>query len=400
MTSDIPHPDYLVVGGGMAADAAVKAILERDAGADILMLSEEESLPYARPPLTKDLWTSPNTTPADIMLDPEPYGGDGVKVRLSTRVDKIDRAAKRVIDHHGREYGYSKLLLATGGSPRKLPGDQQGVIYFRTLQHYRELQEKVALNQRIAVIGSGFLGNEIAASLSMRKCGVVQILPGNGVGSGIYPQGLSQHLSEIYRGHGIELIPGQRAHHLERSGDHVVVCARERGKYAADSVVAALGITPNVHLAEACGLEVDDGVKVNARLQTRDPDIYAAGDVATVYRAALGRHARVEHEDNALGMGKAAGTSMAGGDVSYDDTPMFYSDLFDDGFEAVGNVNASLDMYEDWSEPHKKGVVYYLRNGSVEGVLMWNVWGQTDKARDLIADDRPVTPAELKGKIR
>jgi|GEM_PF-2463493 len=280
MTHKTHTSTYIVIGGGMAGDAAIKSLLNEQPDADITLISSEDTLPYARPPLTKGLWTDPETRPGDIMLTPDTYG-DSVTVRLARQVEEIDREARRLIDDQGDEYTYEKLLLATGGRPRELPGEKDGVIYFRTLQDYRDLQRKVALNQRIGVIGSGFIGNELAASLSGQECEVFMILPGKGIGAGYFPAGLSHHLNERYREAGVDLVPEQRASRIERSGDHLVICTEEGGRYAADSVVAGLGIEPNLSLAEHGGLEIDGGVKVDARLRTSDPHIYAAGDIAS-----------------------------------------------------------------------------------------------------------------------
>ena len=167
----------------------------------------------------------------------------------------------------------------------------------------------------------------------------------------------------------------------------------------ADAVVAGIGIQPNVELAQAAGLEVDNGIRVDRGLRTSHPDIYAAGDVANFYNPALDQRLRVEHEDNANTMGRLAGQAMAGRTVSYDHLPSFYSDLFELGFEAVGEVDARLETVADWKEPYREGVVYYLRDGRVRGVLLWNVWEQVDSARKLIAEAGPFRAEDLRGRL-
>jgi 3-phenylpropionate/trans-cinnamate dioxygenase ferredoxin reductase component len=166
-----------------------------------------------------------------------------------------------------------------------------------------------------------------------------------------------------------------------------------------DGVVAGIGIAPNVELAQQAGLQVDNGIIVDAALRSSDPNIYAAGDVAAFHNSALGRRLRVEHEDNALTMGRLAGQAMAGKLVSYDYLPSFYSDLFDLGYEAVGEVDARRETAADWKEPHREGVVYYLRDGRARGVLLWNVWEQVGAARKLIAEPGPFRAADLKGRL-
>jgi NADPH-dependent 2,4-dienoyl-CoA reductase/sulfur reductase-like enzyme len=166
-----------------------------------------------------------------------------------------------------------------------------------------------------------------------------------------------------------------------------------------DGVVAGIGIQPNSQLAQEAGLAVDNGIVVDEFLRTSQPDIYAAGDVAAFNDQTLGVRRRVEHEDNANTMGRLAGRAMAGGVTPYQHLPFFYSDLFELGYEAVGDVDARLEMVADWTEPYREGVVYYLQAGRVRGVLLWNVWEQVDAARQLIAEPGPFQPADLKGRL-
>ncbi len=166
-----------------------------------------------------------------------------------------------------------------------------------------------------------------------------------------------------------------------------------------DAVVAGIGIEPNIELAESIGLTTDNGVVVDEFLRTSNPDIYAAGDVAAFYNPALGKRMRVEHEDNANSMGRLAGRNMAGMIEPYDHLPFFYSDMFELGYEAVGEVDSRLETFADWKRPNEEGVVYYLKDGRVRGVLLWNVWEQVEAARKLIAAPGPFNPENLKGRL-
>jgi NADPH-dependent 2,4-dienoyl-CoA reductase/sulfur reductase-like enzyme len=166
-----------------------------------------------------------------------------------------------------------------------------------------------------------------------------------------------------------------------------------------DAVVAGIGVVPNTELAAAAGLEVDDGLVVDDRLRTGHPDVFAAGDVARFISPALGGRTRVEHEDNALTMGRAAGRAMAGEESPYTHLPSFYSDLFELGYEAVGAMDPRGETVADWKEPFREGVVYYLAQGRVRGVLLWNTWDQVDAARALIAEPGPFRAADLRGRL-
>jgi NADPH-dependent 2,4-dienoyl-CoA reductase/sulfur reductase-like enzyme len=186
---------------------------------------------------------------------------------------------------------------------------------------------------------------------------------------------------------------------VEKAGDRLTLRTSRQQAVVVDGAIAGIGIRPSVELAEAAKLKVEDGIVVDEYLRTSHPDIYAAGDVAAFYNPALGMRLRVEHEDNANTMGKMAGQAMAGEPVPYHHLPFFYSDLFDLGYEAVGELNPGLETVVDWQEPYHKGVIYYVREGHVAGVLLWNVWDQVDAARKLIAEPGPFRADDLKGRL-
>jgi NADPH-dependent 2,4-dienoyl-CoA reductase/sulfur reductase-like enzyme len=215
----------------------------------------------------------------------------------------------------------------------------------------------------------------------------------------MFPADLAEFLNGYYREKGIEILAGERVSAVRAKGEEVVVTTQSGRELTVDSVVAGLGIQPNVELAKSAGLAVEDGVIVDESLRTSHPDIYAAGDVASFINPALEKRLRVEHEDNANTMGKVAGQSMAGKSVRYDHLPSFYSDLFELGYEAVGELDSQLTTVSDWKQQYREGVVYYLRDGRVRGVLLWNVWGQVDAARKLIAEPGSFQAADLKGRL-
>ena len=385
---------YLIIGGGMTGDAAVRGIRELDSQSSIGMISTETDMPYSRPPLTKGMWKG---RPFEKIW----RGTDkhNVEFHLGHTVVKIDPAAKRVQDLEGEEYGYEKLLLATGGSVIRLPFGGEDIIYYRTLKDYRRLRELTEKTERFLVIGAGFIGSEIAAALTMIGKRVSMVFLENSIGESLYPPDLSKYLNDYYRLKGVELLPANGVASLEKTGDSFKVKTRGGHVLEVDGVVAGLGIRPNTDLAKSIGLNVDNGIIVNDRLQTSVVDIYSAGDVAMFPHATLGKQIRVEHEDNALKMGKQAGRNMAGADEPYTHTPNFYSDLFELGYEAVGELSSKLEMVSDWQEPHQKGVVYYLADGRVCGVLMWNMRDKVKDATALMAETGPFKAEDLRGRI-
>jgi 3-phenylpropionate/trans-cinnamate dioxygenase ferredoxin reductase component len=387
----MPDFKYVVIGGGMTGHAAAQGIRSADASGSIVLLGEEPVGPYARPPLTKGLWTGQEE--GSIWL---PAVG-GVSSRTGARVVAIDRASRRVALDGGETVGYERLLLATGGTPRRLPFGGDGVVYYRTVADYRRVRA-LPVGKHVAVVGGGFIGSEIAASLATAGYRVTLLFPEEGIGARLFPRELAVHLNGYYTEREVEVRPGEHLTGLEAHGPGFTL-ETDRGEIRADLVVAGLGIVPNDRLAAEAGLEVDDGILVDETLRTSDPAVFAAGDVARFSSPVLGRRIRVEHEDNANCMGREVGRAMAGADAAYRHLPFFYSDLFDLGYEAIGVLDPRLEVVADWKEPFRTGVVYYLGDGRVQGVLAWGVFGKMDAARSLIAEPGPHDPEALRGRI-
>ncbi len=386
---------YLIIGGGMTAAAALKGIREVDAQGSIGLLTADTHPPYPRPPLSKALWKGRTTV--DKIMSKIP---DGVDMHVGCTAQTLDTAAKQVTDSQGETYTYAKLLLATGGTPRRLPFGGDDIIYYRTLDDYQRLHRLAEQHQKFVIIGGGFIGSEVAAALAMQGKSVTMIFPDAGVAQRVFPPEVVSFLNQYYRDKGVEVLTNERVSGLEGSGTALVVLTESGRRVEANGVVAGIGIQPNVDVAAAAGLQVDNGIVVNSSLQTSHADVYAAGDVANFQDNVLAVRRRVEHEENANRMGKAAGRAMAGAAVDYDTSPMFYSDLFDLGYEAVGEIDSRLQTVIDWQQPFQKGAFYYLKDQRVRGVLLWNIWGQIDAARALIRTGEAVTPEALAGRIQ
>lgn len=370
---------YLIIGGGMTADAAARAIRDADSAGTIGIISSEPHLPYNRPPLSKALWKG--EPEEKIWRGTETTGAD---LRLGRRATAINTQNKTVTDDRGTVVSYDKLLLATGGTPRRLPHQSEQIIYFRTYDDYRRLRALANEKLQFLVLGGGFIGSEIAAALRMAGRDVTMLIPEDGIGARVFPPDLSRFLVGYYREQGVDVRTGEGLASLQQSAGKVVVHTTHGKEIPVDVIVAGLGIQPNVELAEQAGLRVENGIVVDDMLQTSAPDVFAAGDVANFFNPTLGTRLRVEHEDNANSMGAAAGRAMAGKGTPYTHLPFFYSDLFQLGYEAVGELDPRLHVESDWKEPFREGVVYYLKDGRVRGVLLWNTWGQVDNARALI----------------
>ncbi len=386
---------YLIIGGGLAADAAVRGIRELDQHGSILMVSDEDNPPYDRPPLSKALWKG--TKVDTIWCHTETANVD---LRLGTSIVAVDAGSKTATDSNGKVVSYKKLLLATGGFPRRLRNANSSVIYFRKLSDFSRAWQAASREAEFAVIGGGLIGSEIAAALAMNGRKVSLFFPGDCIGSRIYPRPLAHFLNVYFRQSGVDVRFSEQVEVVEREGDKLVIGTHCHEKITVDSIIAGIGIVPNVDLANVAGIEVGDGVVVDEMLRTSNPDIFAAGDVANFPCAALKRRLRFEHEDNARAMGRTAGRNMAGGSEVYRHLPFFYSDLFDIGYEAVGEIDSSMAIIEDWVETFRKGIIYYLRDNYVRGVLLWNTWGLVDAARELIASGQKWAPGSLIGRLR
>ncbi len=381
---------HLIVGGGMTAQAAAGAIPGADPGASVGVLGDEPFPFYARPPLSKGLWTG---QPRDSVWLPRV---EGVDLLTGRRAVALDPGRREVRDDRGEVHRYEKLLLATGGRPRRLPFGGDHVLYFRTLADYDRLA--ALQGRRAVVVGGGFIGSEIAAALAQNGWEVKMIFPESFIGARVFPEDLARFVTGYYEARGVRVLAGGKVLGVAVEGERTVV-RTSAAELEADAVVAGLGIAPNVELARDAGIATSDGIDVDERLRTSAPGVWAAGDVARFPSPVLGMRLRVEHENNAVTMGQVAGLSMAGQDVRYDHLPFFYSDLFDLGYEAVGLLDARLEMVADWSEPHRKGVVYYLDRKRVRGVLAWGAFGQMDAARALLAEPGPHDAASLRGRI-
>lgn len=389
------HYKYLIIGGGLTGDAATRGIRELDTEGSIGLISMETAPPYMRPNLSKGLWKG---RPIEKIWRKTEERGE---LNLGRKVTQLDPQKKIVQDDQGAEYSYDKLLFATGGSPIHLPFGAGDIIYFRNFEDYQHLRAMADVKEHFVVIGGSFIGSEITAALTMVGKKVTLVFPGDAISGNIFPSDLAHFLNDYYREKGVEIIANDSVASVTKEGGRLIVRTGSGRAIETDGVVAGVGIRPNIELAEAVGLKLENGIVVNDKLETLLPDIYAAGDAANFYHAALEKRTRVEHEDNAIAMGKLAGRNMAGASDTYTHVPMFYSDLFELGYEAVGEMSSKMKTVSDWQEaPFKKGVVYYLEDGRVRGVLLWNVWKQVDNARALMLEDGPFEAEDLVGRIK
>jgi 3-phenylpropionate/trans-cinnamate dioxygenase ferredoxin reductase subunit len=395
--------EYSIVGGGLAGASAVEGIRELDKAGSILLVGSEKHLPYDRPPLTKKLWFGKKTIEQIFLHDETYYEREGVTVAAGDTVSSVDPEKKTITTAEGKQFQYNKLLLATGGTPRVLSipgGDLEGISYFRTLDDYVRLRAGAKPGASAVVIGGGFIGSEIAAALTINKVAVTMIFPEPYLVNRIFPEALGQAIMAHFQGQGITLLTNEKPASIRRKGTRFLTRIGSGQEIESDLLIVGIGIAPSLDLPRKAGLVTGNGIIVDEYLQTSLPDIYAAGDIAFFPYQSLGIQTRVEHWDNALNQGKQAGRNMAGGREPYTYMPYFFSDLFEFGFEAVGEIDSRLETFADWQKENDTGVVYYLKNGTVRGAMMCNVWDKVETARNLIKQASRVTKESLIGLIR
>ncbi len=387
---------YLIVGGGLTADAAVMGIRAIDSEGSIALLTEEAHPPYRRPMLSKSLWRG--TPLEEVWL---PTAEAGAEIHTGVRAVALDLNAKRVLDAHGNEWHFEKLLLATGCAPRVLPntphqtvpptawwepaggGLNNRLLYFRTLNDYFALRESMAQAEHIGIIGGGYIGSELSAALALNGKQVTMLFPESGICARLFPPTLSDWLNAFYRERGVEVLTGVLVQGVER-GDRWHVRLSDGHTLAFDVLTAGLGVLPRDELAQEAGLDAPDGIRVNHFLQTAHGDVYSAGDVALFPYARLGIETRVEHEDHAIASGFYAGQAMAGEAQPYAHLPMFYSELFDIRYEAVGLIDSRLETRIEGDIPQGAGVIIYFQDGRIVGALSWRNALPVDDLRALI----------------
>ena len=324
---------YVIVGGGLAGFNAIPAIRERDADGRIVLVTDEKERPYDRVPLSKRYLQGALSRDGVFLRPQEFYEENRVELCTGRKATKLDVNAKALSLDDGRELHYEKLLLATGGQPRRLtlPGaDLRGIHYLRTLEDSDALKEAMAAAKRLVVVGGGFIGCEVAAAGVLKGLDTTVVEVGPYLLNLAFDEPTGRWVMDYLAAKGMRVRCGKRAAKFLGEGGRVTGVETSDGEIVpADLVVVGVGLIPNADLAKAAGLRVDTGIVVNERLEASAPDVYAAGDVARFYSPAFERHLRVEHYDVAVRHGKVAGANMAGADIAFAEPPYFFSDMFE-----------------------------------------------------------------------
>lgn len=387
---------YVLVGGGMGAGFATLGIREEDREGSILIISRESHVPYERPALSKKLWRDDeyHVDRTKIGAEEEP----NVDFAFERDVISISPENKTVKLENGDIVNYEKLLLSTGGEPYSIEGEKdQNVFLFRTKDDYLKLRELTKENSHILLVGGGYVGSELADSLIRHNVQVTMVFPEKKLGENAFPEELLEDYNSLFTDRGVKLYPERKAVRYHRNNNQLVLKLDDGTEINGDAIVIGLGVKPRTELAEQAGLEMSkNGVLVNESLQTSDPNIYAAGDIATYPDKILGLQ-RIEHVDHARNSGKQVGAIMAGSTEPYGHTPYFYSMLHNLSWQAVGTIDPKLDTLFDNRE--NGSIVFYLEGEILKGVLLWNVKVDLNDVRELLAN-QPINNENLIGLLK
>ncbi|MBM2619054.1 FAD-dependent oxidoreductase [Actinoplanes sp. LDG1-06] len=383
---------YVVVGGGLAGAKAVETLRGEGFDGPITLIGAETERPYERPPLSKGLLLGTDKPDSVFVHTMEWYAEHNVDLRLGATATAIDRDAKVVRLAGDDEVAYERLLLSTGSSPRPVPvpGGERALL-LRTLEDSRRISAAVTASSKVVVVGAGWIGLEVAAAASSRGAEVTV------VGSTALPlqkvlgDRMGQFFADLHRANGTGLRLG--THVTEVTPTEVVLADGTR--LPADVVIAGIGVTPNVALAADAGLATDDGVLVSGSLATSDPDIFAAGDIANVDHACLGRRVRVEHWDVAIHTGQAAARAMLGQEVAYDRLPYFFTDQYDLGMEYTGSAPPDAEVVVRGDLTNREFIAFWLVDGRVAAGMNVNIWDVADQIESLVRSRAVIDPRRL-----
>ena len=391
----------VVIGAGLAGAKTVEALREKGYAGALTLIGDEPYLPYERPPLSKDFLQGKAERESVFVHDEQWYADHSVSLLRGTHVTAIHRTARTVVLGDGSEIPYDRVVLATGSTPRTLDvegGDLDGVLYLRRLDDSERLRDVLAAARRIAIVGGGWIGLEVAAAARAAGVDVTLIEKDSLPLAGVLGPEIAPVFAELHRRHGVDLRTGVGVAALTGDDGRVVAVQLEDGSaVTAEAVIVGAGITPNVQLAVDAGLEVGGGVLVDEHLRTNDPDIYAVGDVASAWHPLLGKRIRVDHWANALNQPPVAAAGIVGEDASYERSPYFFSDQYDVGLECTGYaVPGGYDgvvVRGDYDKP--EFIAFWTAQGVVQAGMNVNVWDVTDDIKALIASRTAIDPGKL-----
>ena len=393
-------PAYVIVGASLAGAKAAETLRAEGFDGQVVLIGDETERPYERPPLSKDYLLGKAERDTIFVHPAEWYDQNNVGLRLGTRVTRIDKNSHQITLADGSTQDYDKLLLTTGSSPRRLqvPGAHlQGIHYLRTANDSDQIKAAFASARRVVVVGAGWIGLEAAAAARTAGADVTVVEMAELPLLRVLGREVAQVFADLHRDNGVDLKFGAALDDITGTGSVNGVRLADGTHIPADAVIVGIGVSPNTELAEAAGLEIGDGIEVDASLRTSDPDIYAAGDVACAYHPLLERSIRVEHWANALNQPQTAAKAMLGQAVAYDRLPYFFTDQYDLGMEYSGYIEPGGydEVVFRGDKQRREFVAFWLKQGRVLAGMNVNVWDVNDAVQRIIRRGEVVDKARL-----
>lgn len=390
---------FVIVGGGLAAATAAEQLRQRGVHGDIRLIAAEPHEPYIRPPLSKGFLLGTDDRDSVFVHPRDWYAEHGVELSTGVRVTGIGDHV--VTLDTGETVPFDRLLLATGAQPRRLNlpgGDADGIHYLRTLDDSEALRAEFERGERrVAFVGSGWIGLELAAAARGLGNAVTVIAPDHVPLGGPLGAELGTMFRELHEQNGVEFRLDTTVTGFAAESGRIAGVETDGGIVRADLVVVGVGAVPDTGLAEAAGIAVDNGILTDEHLATSAPDVFAAGDVANPYHPVIRQRIRNEHWANAIAGGKVAAASMAGAEAVLDDIPYFYTDQFDLGMEysGYGPLTRGAEIVYRGDRPGRELIAFWLNEGRVVAGMNVNVWDVNDDVQRLIRSQKPVDPARL-----
>jgi 3-phenylpropionate/trans-cinnamate dioxygenase ferredoxin reductase subunit len=390
---------HVIVGAGLAGAKAAEALRSEGFDGRIVLIGDESELPYERPPLSK-AYLRGETPREEARVHPDDfYAANGIELRTSTAVERIDAVAGQVTLSTGDRLGYDRLLLATGAEPRRLSAqgsELEGVHYLRDLADADRIAARLSTGGRLAVIGGGWIGAEVAASARQMGLEVAIVERGRVPLQRVLGDELGEFYAQVHRDQGVRLVPGAELEGFEGTGRVERLRLADGRTLETDSVVVGVGVLPRTAVAQRAGIAVDNGILVDERLETSKPGVFAAGDVANAYHPFWGHRLRVEHWANALNQPACAAKAMLGKSASYERLPYFFSDQYDVGMEYSGYAR-SWDHVVFRGDPAKRAfVAFWLEQGRVVAGMNVNVWDVSQPIQELVRSRRTIDARRLR----
>jgi 3-phenylpropionate/trans-cinnamate dioxygenase ferredoxin reductase subunit len=384
-----------IIGGGVTAARAVEGMREAGHEGPIVLVTEEDRLPYEKPPLSKGVLIGNDPEETAFTHPKEWYDEQRVDLRLNTVATEIDPPGRTVTLGNGESLAWDKLLLATGSSVRRLDvegGELPDVLYLRSMPDSAALKARLVAGSDVVIIGAGWIGLEVAAAARQHGCNVTVLEPQPTPLYGVMGPEIGGWFAALHESHGVVFRFGDGLDHFTGDNQVRAVVTSAGDSIPADTVVVGVGIRPNTELAEQAGLTVDNGVVCDEGLRTSADGVYAAGDVANWHNPTLETSLRVEHWANAHDGGFAAGQSMAGVETHYGPVPFFFSDQYDIGLEYAGYVprGTDADVVLRGDPKSNEFMAFWLDGDRVLAGMHVNVWDTIDTVQDLVRQRTPV----------